>query len=149
MVEQVAVICLLLWWGAIPVALWWLDRLPRRAAMDEADRVRQVAMLRRIGAVGGAVFAGALEPSGDSREVYRCMHWNRSARASGHADVGLEYLERAYAAACRAYDAATPEQRAILDAQPAPVFVAGPWMEPRPSALAAARRLLGRPRRDR
>ena len=46
---------------------------PGRMRLDEVERVRQLAMLRRIGTGGGAVFTGELEPSEASREAYRCM----------------------------------------------------------------------------
>lgn len=70
--------------------------------LDEVERVRQLAMLRRIGTGGGAVFTGELEPSEASREAYRCMQWDRGARATGHDDAAVEYLERACAAASHA-----------------------------------------------
>ena len=111
--------------------------------MDAAERDRQLAMLRRIGAVGGAVFGGKLEPSEDSRRAQQSMESNRSARRTGHFDAADYHMERAYEAACRAYDAASQEQRALLDAHPTPLIVCGDLMVPGPSAIRALLRRSG------
>lgn len=121
---------------ACPCRGWWAGEVTR-----SAERSRRLAVLTRIGAVAVAVSRGELDPTDDSRRAYQCMAWHRGANAARHTDSALYQLEQAYDASCRPYDAATPEQRAILDAHPAPVFSDSDLAPPYRSLLGSLLRL--------